>query len=164
MNIEQKEAKRVEWFALLKKGGGEINPVDFFRNARRKASAFHDDYTWDEEQAIKEYYEKRTANLIMHYSTVFNVTTAHQRLHGVRPMLPSGKRARRKAYRTPSLIEENQDQLDQKRREIWSRLRRVTRDMFDFQASLPEFKEILDFLLPVVQARGTDESRGAAAN
>lgn len=143
--------KKREWLGLIAKGGGELTPSAFLDNAKRKDSAFHDDYVWSQSAAAKEYYEKRTANLIMHYSTVFNTTTARQRLHGITPILPSGKPAIQKVYRNPSVIAKDEAQLNQVRAAIWSRLRRVTRDMADFRTYLPEFKEILEFLLPIVQ-------------
>ena len=163
MKSEILDDKRAEWNLLLKKGSGTIRPQDFLENARRKSSAFNRDYTWDPKQAIKEYYEKRTANLIMHYSTVFNTTDAHQRLHAVRPMLPSGKKAVRKVYRVSSLIVEDKDELNQIRAQIWSRLRRVARDIHDFSGSLPELRGIGDFLLIEI-GRHDQGSSGAAAN
>lgn len=143
--------KRNEWLELLAKCGGSLTPDAFFKNASRKDSAFHDDYTWDKVAALKEYYEKRTANLIMRYSTVFNTTTAEQRLHGVRPMLPSGVEAKKKVYRNPNLISESESELAQIRAAIWSRLSRVVRDMYDFKDYLPEFNEMMEYLLPKVQ-------------
>ena len=144
--------KRNEWLELLAKGDGEITAQAFLRNAKRESSAFHDDYTWDEKQAAKEYYDKTTINLIAKYSSLYNTMTADQRLYGVRPsMLPADKKKTKQVFRSAQLIAQNEDQLQEVRAAIWSRLRRVTRDMLDFKEYLPEFLDIAEYLLPKVK-------------
>lgn len=151
--VDASEAKRQEWEHLLSQGHGVITPDKFLENAKRKDSAFHGDYTWDAKEAAKQYYEKRTACLITLYSTIFNTTTATQRLYGVVPKLKKskGKPYGKKHYKTAAAVAERVGELDQVREAIWSRLRRVVRDMYDFREYLPEFKEILNFLLPRVK-------------
>ena len=154
--------KRNEWFQLLAQYPEGIGPDVFLKNAKRKDSAFHGDYTWSERDALKEYYDKRTANLIMRYSTLFNTDTAEQRLHGVHPMLPSGKEAPKKIYRNAAMIAENEEELDQVRAAIWSRLGRVVRDMYDFKDYLPEFNKMMEFLLPHYQKQEPTKSQRSA--
>lgn len=145
-------AKRNEWLQLIAQHPEGIDPIlVFLKNARRKDSAFHDDFEWSEKAAAQRYYQKRAAQLVVQYSTQFNTITADQRLHLVVPMKLKEKGIERKIAKTADSIAQNPEELAQVRAAIWKRLRRLTRDMFDFRDHLPEFKEIQDFLLPIAQ-------------
>lgn len=152
-------AKRAEWLDLMAKHPAGIDPMKvFLPNARRKESAFHDDYVWTLKEAADEYYRKRSANLVILYSTVFNTVTADQRLHLVVPMALKEKGIFRKLAKTAAIISHDDDELAQATAAVWQRLRRITRDLHDFMPYVPEFKKLYEILYPYVRSQLDEEA------
>jgi hypothetical protein len=78
------------------------------------------------------------------------------------PMLPRAKPMRPRmpcSGKAPWLIAESPAELDRVRKALRSRLGKVVRDMFEFRDVMPEFREILDFLLPWAQRWAQEPKR-----
>lgn len=133
--------KKQEWLDLLAKCGNELTPEQFIENAKRAESAFHDDFTWNPREAAKQYYQKRAADLIRRYSTIFNTVSAGQRLYKV--PLPGKLKP---TYKTAKKILRTEEERAAVVAWLWSRLRMVTRDIEPFAKLVPEFAEIHEFL------------------
>jgi len=144
------KTKRDEWRTLMAKYPKGIDPQIFLKNARREESMFHDDFEWTQAAAAKKYYEKRSSELVIYYSTVFNTVTADQRLYSVIPMALKEKGIMRKFAKTAAVIATDDGELAQARAAIWQRLRRIIRDLHDFREFVPEFRKLYDLLYPHV--------------
>lgn len=146
-------AKANEWVELLTTSGGMITPDAFFKNARRKESAFNEDFEWNEKRALRDYYLRRAEALIRHYGSIFNTVSAEQRLHAI-PMAPPLKGRKNKVFKQVYQIKDPTERAFVVAR-IWQRLRSVTKDAEGFD----EFKDIVEFLRP--RALASDEARQA---
>lgn len=141
--------KRDAWgMFLAQQGQGPIDPLKFRDYAKPAENPFHDDFEWNHKEIIKDYFEKRSLNLVIKYSTIFNTKTADQRLHSFIPMALKEKGIQKKMAATAEEIAKDENHLAQVRAAIWSRLRRVVSDMYDFRDYLPEFSEVYEFLHP----------------
>ena len=142
-------AKANEWTELLTTSGGQITAEAFVKNAKRKESAFHDDFEWNERRALRDYYMRRSETLIRHYGSIYNTEATETRLHEVR-IQPTEKGPKRKVFKQVYQITDPTERAFVVAR-IWQRLRAVTKDAEGFD----EFKDIVKFLRP--RALSSDE-------
>jgi hypothetical protein len=139
--------KKREWFELLARCGGILTTDQFIDNAKRESSAFHDDFSWNQQEAARQYYHKRAADLIRRYTTLFNTRSADQRLHKV-PMLPGTKAVYKSAK---MLAAGGEEEFQRSIAIVWGKLRTLARDLKSFAPYVPEFNEIYRFLGPRVE-------------
>lgn len=157
-------AKRNEWMEFRAKHPREADWKVFYDWAKDPKSSFHEDLEWSVKRAAEKYYHKKCFELILKYDRIYcNVTTSYQRLHATYDAVMAEKKISRRVAKTAAEIAKNDEELAYVRAAIWSRLRRVTSDMNEFNEYLPEFKEIYNLLLPFVQSELVSINKGAAA-